>query len=134
VAASNVPWLLTYEQQASAYSSYVIGAWLFWMALVALNFLLLPRRARRLFRQRTSFQDAIGYGWSEEGLAVRSSHGSSLIPWTHLHRWVAAQHCFLFFVDEQLFFFIPRSALDEAQAQDLEATAAASGAPRPAAP
>jgi hypothetical protein len=91
-----------------------------------------PKRARRLFRQRATLRRPVSFGWSEEGLSFRNAHASGLIPWTDLYRWRALKHGFLFFVDEQMVYFIPRSALNDAQAKDLEATAAAGAAPGPA--
>jgi hypothetical protein len=90
-----------------------------------------PRRARRLFRQRAALHRPLGFGWSEKGLSFRNAHASGLIPWADLYRWRAARHGFLFFADEQMVYFIPRSALSGAQAKDLEANAAAGGAPGP---
>jgi hypothetical protein len=87
--------------------------------------------ARRTFRQRATFQRPMHYSWSEEGLGFQTTHVNGLIPWGDLHLWRAARHSFLFFTDEQMAYFIPRSALTEAEAEDLEATVAASGAPGP---
>jgi hypothetical protein len=89
------------------------------------------RSARRTFRQRAAYRRPLTYGWSEEGLSFETEHGSGRIPWGDLYRWYAAEHSFLFFADQNLFYFIPRSALSDAQAKDLEATVVASGAPHP---
>jgi hypothetical protein len=92
-----------------------------------------PQRARRLFRQRAMLRHPLSYGWSEQGLSFRNHHSRGLIPWGDLYRWRAARNNFLFLTDEQMLFFLPRAALSDAQAKDLEATAAASNAPAPAA-
>jgi hypothetical protein len=88
-------------------------------------------QARRLFRQRATFRHPITYRWSAEGFGYDAAHGSGFIPWREVHRWRAARHSFMLFTDDYLFYFIPRSALDDAQTKDLEATLAASGAPGP---
>src|SRR6476659_6131485 len=76
VAASNVPWLLTYEQAAFAYSPYLLGAWAFWTFLWILSSMMLPRQVRRRYRQRASFRRPRTYSWSAEGLGVRTSDTS----------------------------------------------------------
>jgi len=102
----------------------------FW-ALRAIVFLGSARSTRRLFRQRASFQEPLTYGWSDEGLSFRTSHSNGRIPWADLHSWRPGKHSFRFYTDERMFFFIPRSALNDAEAQDLDATVAASGATGP---
>jgi hypothetical protein len=100
----------------------------FWLDYV---YRRVPQHARRLLRQRAVFQRPLRYSWSEEGLGFQTAHVSGLIPWLDLYRWRAAQHSFLFYTDEQTVYFIPRSALSDAQVEDLEAIVAASGAPGP---
>ena len=111
-----------------------------WYLLLAVGFFWFCRlaawfgaayRAKRLFRQRATFRQPITYRWSDEGFGYEASHGSGLIPWRDVHRWRAAKHSFMFFADDYLFYFIPRTVLEDAQARDLEATLAASGAPGP---
>ena len=111
-----------------------------WYLLLATGFFWLVRlaawfgagyQARRLFRQRATFRQPITYRWSEEGFGYEAAHGTGVIPWRDVHRWRAAKHSFMFFADDYLFYFIPRSALDAAQVKDLEATLVASGAPGP---
>ena len=75
----------------------------------------------------------LSYGWSEQGFSFRNAYSSGLNPWADLYRWRAARNNFLFFMDDQMLFFLPRAALSNAQAEDLVATAAASGAPAAAA-
>ena len=93
------------------------------------GFRRVPQRARRLFRQRAMLRHPLIYGWSEQGLSFRNHYSSGLIPWADFYRWRAARNNFLFLVDDQMLFFLPRAALSDAQAKDLEATAAAGGAP-----
>jgi hypothetical protein len=106
-----------------------------WLALFWLwcdyGYRQVPRRARRLFRQRASLRRPLSFGWSEKGLSFRNLHASGLIPWADLYRWRPARHAFLFFADEQMVYFIPRTALSPAEMKDLEATAAAGGTPGP---
>jgi len=130
IAASNVPSLLAYEEHVFDYAPYFVGAWATWMALWALNLVLMPRLARRAFHQRASLQRPVGFSWSEEGLGFWTSEARGLIPWADLHGWAAGDQCFLFFLDERMFHYIPRSTLGDGQAKDLEATVAGSGAPR----
>lgn len=97
-----------------------------------LAYLNAARAARQMFHQRATFKRPVSFGWSVEGLSYESDHGSGRIPWSDLHRWLPADHAYLFYMDEHLFYFIPRSALSEAEAKDLEATVTASGLSGPA--
>ncbi|HEY5712118.1 MAG TPA: YcxB family protein [Allosphingosinicella sp.] len=106
----------------------LLGLAFFWLCRLSV-YVSVPRVARRVFRQRASFQRAMSFAWTEQGLGSQTAHGASLIPWNEFYRWHAGEHSFLFFADELMFYFIPRSALSNAQAQDLEATVNAGEVP-----
>jgi hypothetical protein len=91
---------------------------------------LLPRNARRLFRQQRTLHRDFTYGWSEEGIHHRSDRGTGAIAWSDIHRWSEQRHTFLFYMNDRLFHFIPRRLLSDAEARDLSTTAAAHGPPR----
>jgi len=95
-----------------------------------IGYVLLPRRARRLFRQNPSFYKSYHYHWSDDGLAYRSERESGMRPWKDFYRWSDGSEALLLMLNEQLFYIIPRRALTDAQAEDLRATLGAHGPPR----
>jgi hypothetical protein len=110
-------------------SGLLLGAFLILLCW-GLSYALMPRRAGRLFRQHRALQKNVSYGWSDTGLTYRGANGSGQIAWEDMHRQAAGKHSFLFYLTENLFHFVPRRALSDSEAKDLEATAAASDAPR----
>jgi hypothetical protein len=120
---------LSFDHNGASWLPFVIAALAWYCFCRAYSYLRAPQLARRLFRQRASYQRPLSYGWSGDGLSFRTAHTTGRIPWADLYRWHAGEHNFLFFTDEQMIYFIPRTALTEEQAKDLEATVIASGAP-----
>jgi YcxB-like protein len=100
------------------------------LVLWGVSFALLPKRARRLYRQHRSLQKEVSYGWSEAGLSYRSANGSGEIAWQDFHRWSEGPHAFLFYLTDQLFHFVIRRQLSETEAADLRNTASALGPER----
>lgn len=93
-------------------------------------YLIMPRRARRLYRQQASMQQPLTYGWDDAGISFRSVYGSGLLPWPDFHRWSDGRDMFLFYLNDQLFYFLPHRVLTAAQIDDLRATAVGHGVPR----
>jgi hypothetical protein len=120
-------WLFLDRSGAFALLPFGLAALLCLLLISDYFYRRVPAQARRLFRQRASRPTT--YGWSKEGLSIRNRNGHGLVPWSDLYRWLPARHSFLFLTDELSFFVIPRSAVNEAQAKDLEATATAAGVP-----
>jgi hypothetical protein len=108
----------------------LLSAGFYWFCRLNAN-LAVARGARGIFKQRASFRRPMHYSWSEAGLGFRTDNSSGLIPWADLHRWRTGRHSYLFFTDDWMAYFIPRSALSEADTEDLETTLAASGVPGP---
>ncbi len=93
------------------------------------SYALMPRRAGRLYRQQVTLQKPLHYGWSEEGITFRSANGAGSMAWADLHRWTDDRGMFLFFLNDQLFYFLPHRVLGPEQVADLRATATALGPP-----
>lgn len=90
-------------------------------------FIMVPRQARRLFGQQASLRDPVHYFWSDAGFGYRSDRASADLPWADYYRWAEGRRSFLFFLNEQMFYLVPKHALSPDQAEDLRATAAARG-------
>jgi hypothetical protein len=115
-----------FGQQASAVLLSCVA--LLWLYRLSVYFAI-SLWARRRFRKCPILQQPLRYSWSEAGLGFRNADDSGHVPWGDLHRWHAAKHGILFFTGKGLAYFIPRSALSDIEAEDLEATLVASGAP-----
>ena len=86
-----------------------------------LSFLLLPRQARRLYRQQRAFSLPWTYRWTESGIENEGATGTSRYAWNELHAWARSDRIFLFYVNDILFLLLPTRVLSQAQADDLEA-------------
>jgi hypothetical protein len=96
-------------------------------ALIAITWLLLPGRSRRLFEQSKTMHQAFRYSWSDGGLSFRSANGSGDVPWAMLHGWCRGRGNMLFYFNQGLCHFVPSRAPDDAGFSDLAATLERSG-------
>ena len=96
----------------------------------AVAYALIPRRAAKLFRQQTTFQKPMKFSWSDYGMVQDSANGTGTYAWRDLHRWTAGREAFMPYVNDQLYFIVPRRVLNEQQAADLLATLERSGLPQ----
>jgi len=104
----------------------VYGAILF--ALIYLtSYLLLPRRAARLFRQQRSIHQSFEYRWSDACLEWSSAQGTGRFLWSDLHGWRETRAVTLIYMNDTLFQFLPQRALGADGAADLRATLERSG-------
>ena len=114
--------------QVAAIAAAATGGGL--LLCLGLGYLLIPRRARRLFRQSATAGKPYLYAWSDQGLSFRSETESGTRAWRDFYRWGDSSRGVLLLLNERLFYVIPRRALTAAQAEDLWATVAAHGPPR----
>lgn len=116
-----------------ALMSGIVGALSGLVALVpclGLNYLLLPRRARRLFKQSKSQHQPMTFGWSANDSFWHSAHAEQRLPWLHYHRWRETGSVYLLYLNDTLYQFVPRHILTAGQDTDLRETLIASGLPR----
>jgi hypothetical protein len=111
---------------AAAGAGLLLGP-LFFLVFWGLSYVLLPRRARRLFHQHRALKKEVSYGWCDAGLTYRGANGSGQTAWEDLHRHAESKHMFLFYVTDNLFHFVPRRALTDSEAEDLRNLAAELG-------
>lgn len=96
----------------------------------AVSWLLLPRRARRLYDQQRTRDVHWTWRWSEAGLESETATGSNRYGWRELHGWHDGKRTLQFFLNEAHFLYIPRHRLSPAQADELRDLAEAAGVPR----
>jgi hypothetical protein len=100
------------------------------LVIYVTTYLLLPRRAGRLYAQQKTLQQPWTYAWSEAGLSVDTVNGHALYPWPDFHRWLVSRRMVLLFLNDQLFFFLPRRLLDDSAVEELRSLVAASSVAR----
>lgn len=100
------------------------------LIVIAINRLLLPRTARRLFRQQKSLHREHVFVWDDVGTQWRSSVGDVRLGWGDYHRWIDGKDTILLFLNDQLFHFLPARVFDPVRFANLRATIIASEVPR----
>jgi hypothetical protein len=98
--------------------------------IYACAFLNLKRRARRLYRQQRSLHQPYTYRWSKAGLDIEAPNMQAFHAWPDFHRWVAARRAILLFLNDQLFFVLPRRVFGEAELEAIESHLSAAGVRR----
>lgn len=99
------------------------------------NGLLLPRQARRLYRQCAAYRQSFDYSWDEDWLSVTSESGNGRRRWSDYIRYREDERVFLLYHADNLFEMLPK-AWFAGEAQQIEAVrrlAAKAGSVSPAA-
>ncbi len=93
------------------------------------TYLDLPRRTRRLYRQHKTLQQPCTIGWTQAGLTIDSVNGRTLHPWPDFHRRLVGRSAVLLFLNDQLFFILPRRLLDDESVEELRSLADGAAVP-----
>jgi hypothetical protein len=72
---------------------------------------LLPWRARRIFRQQKSLQHPFRMIVDASGLSVSNEFGQAVVPWDHVRKWKENRQLFLVYHSDVLFHMIPKHCL-----------------------
>ena len=110
-----------------------ILAWLVLLlafVLAVVQFWVLPRQTRRMFRQTSLLREQISMSWEENGFALEGASAKSRMPWKDLYAWAEAESLIILMQNEMLYNLVPKSALDEAQLADLRSCVEASSLKR----
>lgn len=97
----------------------------FWGVLVGCIYFLVfflflvPRRARRLYRQTQGAGKPITFIIGAEGLGLRIEDGGGQIPWSHFHKWKQGRKNVLLYQNDALFMILPKRCFTAAQIQTL---------------
>lgn len=111
------------DQQPLTY--YLAGGFALLGGIQLLHWLLVPRRVRRMLRQRPSLLTPTRFVWDDQGLEATSDSGLTRVRWRELHRWFEGAHGFVFLLSDYMLLVFPARALSDGQAGDLRATALA---------
>ncbi len=94
------------------------------------GWLLIPRRARRLFAQQRSLHHDMRLTLTPGGLKLATVRADSFYPWDELHGWQVSRDVLLIFSNDQIAYYIPRRALSDDQRAQAIAILTDAGVPR----
>ena len=94
---------------------------------VLVSVFVVPRRVRQLFRQQSSASLEQRWRWSDSGLEVENAQGLSRHSWTDLFGWRETQPSLLLYLNDRMFYALPRHAVAVEDWTDLIATLRRSG-------
>ena len=70
--------------------------------------LLIPMKLKKLYAQQKVFQQPIEVELLPEGISFAHAHGSGVMPWGHIHKWVESKDLFLVYHSDALYNVIPK--------------------------
>ena len=108
-----------------ATSASVVGA-LAGIVCALINLQLIPRRAGRLFEQQRSLHRDMQFMWDDAGTFWKTERAETTRPWSDYHRWQEGRDCYLIYLNDSLFEFVPRRVLSPTDDEDLRSALAAS--------
>ena len=87
---------------------------------------LVGKSARRMFRQQVIHPES-RMSWTDEGLQNHNEFGGFTAKWSDFYGWRVDRGSYTFFLNEGLYYLIPRHAISSEQSVDLEETLLRSG-------
>src|SRR5258708_5034039 len=116
-------WLLTFILSAVAIAlvfygvdlsidiaGYLIALASMWGMIVTicvLGWLMIPRQARRTWKQAQRLWIETSVHWDPDGITFRSAGGESRVQWSAYHRWAPDDRSILLYQDERSFYTLP---------------------------
>jgi hypothetical protein len=98
--------------------------------VVLITHLVLPRRARHIYRQTHGHDRSTTVSWTDQGYSEEMEQGSARLDWRQFHCWCAARSAVLLYHNDLMYRYVPHIALTEAERVDLVDTIARSGLAR----
>jgi len=115
------------EEVLSALANVSVAALGAAVVIILQRFLVLPYRARKLYRQTTIYDGKpTTVAWSEEGVILTTTRGTNRYGWSDFRRWHDGRSTVLLFLNDRQVFFLPRASFDAAELIDLRDTIARS--------
>ncbi|PVZ78651.1 hypothetical protein C9426_34205 [Serratia sp. S1B] len=75
---------------------------------LAVSLLLLPYKARRIYRQYSALQSSFTYTWDTELLHCMAEHGTSQQPWSAYIKLLENKSLFLLYPCDNMFLMFPK--------------------------
>ena len=98
--------------------------------ITAITYVLVPRRARKLFRQQKALHAQASIGWSDEGFSYKSELTSSRHPWTHYRQWGENKDVLVMFLTDTQFNLVPKREIPDGALEELRSLLAKAGIQR----
>ncbi len=114
----------------AAIGTGIAGGFAMVAIIIGGGWLLIPRRARRLFAQQRSLHHEMRLTLTPEGLKLATVRADSLYPWHELHGWQVSRDVLLIFSNDLVAYYIPRRAMSDEQLTQAVAILTAAGVPR----
>lgn len=109
--------------ESTALACAMMLCWL--LVILAGCWLLIPRRSGRLFAQQRSLQHDFTVEWDTQGVTQRWTAGTIHTPWTEFNGWFETERIVAFGLNDQLYNFVPKRALNGRALDDLRLCAGA---------
>jgi hypothetical protein len=77
--------------------------------------LILPIKAKKIYRQQRSLQAPFETEISGEGIQNSSEHGTSVLPWEDVHKYKIGKNLVLVYHSDVLFLMMPRRCFSGTQ-------------------
>ena len=116
---------LQFEDKLLFIGSMVGGGILGAIMCVGISFVLLPRRAARLFRQQKTLHAEFVLDWTAQAAKFVSPKGTSDLLWNDYLDWAENKDVFILTINDGFYHFVPKRVLDELQTIDLRETLSA---------
>ncbi|QXT34755.1 YcxB family protein [Sphingomonas sanguinis] len=86
--------------------------WTFFLGIfLSINYVLLPRRTRRIFAQQKNLHNEVALQWGDGGVSFQSEKGSSKFAWSDFIRIAENRNAIILLQSDALFNFIPKRVL-----------------------
>jgi hypothetical protein len=108
----------------------MLAATAMFVLLFGLSYLLLPRRAGRLFRQQRMLALPTTYTWSDENITQASAQAHVIYSWSDFHRQASSRDLLMLMQTEKSFLAFPRAKMSEAAFANLAEIVARLGPPQ----
>jgi hypothetical protein len=108
----------------------IVGGFAALGIIIGGGWLLMPRRARRLFAQQRSLHHEMRLTLTPAGLKLDTVRANSFYPWDELPGWQLSHGMLLIYSNDQAAYYAPRRALSDTQRAQAVAILTQAGVPR----
>lgn len=111
VALAAILWLVGLEVLSIALVSGLFGGVL---ASVFWQFVILPRRTRKIYQESAFLQEEITITLSDDEFNFQQASGSARVAWNKTVKWDETPTLFAIFINRQMAYILPKSQLGDA--------------------
>jgi hypothetical protein len=101
------------------------------IGLLSQPYVLLPRKARTLFREQHTLSEEATLKLGENGFEIEQASGSNRYKWDHLIKWTETSEMIVVYLSRNLLFWFTKEAVGTERLGYMKAKLIASGLPSP---